>query len=64
LRALCFALLAPSAIACSRDAKKVESVPQALNNPPAFATFETGQVRPLALSPSGLLLFATNTPLP
>ncbi|WP_394837319.1 YncE family protein [Pendulispora rubella] len=27
-----------------------------------FTTFESGQVRPLALSPSGRLLFATNTP--
>jgi DNA-binding beta-propeller fold protein YncE len=40
----------------------VDSVPLALSTPPAFATFETGQVRPLALSPSGLLLFAANTP--
>jgi 6-phosphogluconolactonase (cycloisomerase 2 family) len=29
---------------------------------PAFTTFESGQVRPLALSPSGHLLFAVNTP--
>ncbi len=28
----------------------------------AFTTFETGQVRPLALSPDGTRLFATNTP--
>ncbi len=28
----------------------------------AFTAFETGQVRPLALSPSGKFLFATNTP--
>jgi hypothetical protein len=28
----------------------------------AFTTFETGQVRPLALSPDGTKLFATNTP--
>jgi DNA-binding beta-propeller fold protein YncE len=28
----------------------------------AFTEFETGQVRPLALSPNGHLLFATNTP--
>jgi DNA-binding beta-propeller fold protein YncE len=28
----------------------------------AFTLFESGQVRPLALSPSGLLLFAVNTP--
>jgi YVTN family beta-propeller protein len=29
---------------------------------PAFTTFETGQVRPLALSPNGTKLFALNTP--
>ena len=29
---------------------------------PAFTTFETGQVRPLALSPDGTRLFAVNTP--
>src|SRR5262245_30629451 len=28
----------------------------------AFTTFETGQVRPLALSPDGARLFAVNTP--
>ncbi len=28
----------------------------------SFTTFETGQVRPLALSPDGTRLFATNTP--
>ena len=27
-----------------------------------FVTFESGQVRPLALSPSGTKLFAVNTP--
>jgi DNA-binding beta-propeller fold protein YncE len=29
---------------------------------PSFTLFESGQVRPLALSPSGTLLFAVNTP--
>src|SRR6185312_4393419 len=29
---------------------------------PSFTTFESGQVRPLALSPGGSLLFAVNTP--
>ena len=28
----------------------------------AFVTFESGQVRPLALSPDGTRLFAVNTP--
>ena len=40
-------------------AKTSVQVPQS-NNP--FTAFETLQVRPLALSPSGKLLFATNTP--
>jgi len=30
--------------------------------PSSFTTFESGQVRPLALSPNGKLLFALNTP--
>src|SRR3954451_537000 len=30
--------------------------------PGSFTLFESGQVRPLALSPSGKFLFATNTP--
>src|SRR5215472_13711971 len=30
--------------------------------PGRFTTFESGQVRPLALSPNGKLLFAVNTP--
>ncbi|HXS93121.1 MAG TPA: hypothetical protein VN736_00860 [Candidatus Limnocylindrales bacterium] len=29
---------------------------------PSFVTFESGQVRPLAMSPDGKLLFAANTP--
>ena len=29
---------------------------------PSFLTFESGQVRPLALSPDGTTLFAANTP--
>src|SRR5258706_8501037 len=29
---------------------------------PSFTLFESGQVRPLALSPNGRLLFACNTP--
>jgi len=32
------------------------------NGGPSFTLFETGQVRPLALSPNGNLLFAANTP--
>ena len=31
-------------------------------NSPGFTTFESGQVRPLALSPNGARLFAVNTP--
>ena len=44
--ALCAALLAADALAL----------------PPAFINFESGQVRPLALSPDGSKLFAVNTP--
>nr|WP_276203617.1 hypothetical protein [Hyalangium minutum] len=42
------------------------TVPDKNGAPPpsrsSFTLFESGQVRPLALSPSGKLLFATNTP--
>src|SRR4051812_11269088 len=38
-----------------------ESAP-AVASPSSFTTFESGQVRPLALSPNGKLLFALNTP--
>jgi DNA-binding beta-propeller fold protein YncE len=34
----------------------------AVSDPSTYALFESGQVRPLALSPSGQLLFAANTP--
>ena len=44
----------------------VLAAPIALATPaaaaPAFTTFESGQVRPLALSRDGRLLFAVNTP--
>src|SRR5262245_25185128 len=33
-----------------------------LGAPPRFAAFESGQVRPLALSPNGSRLYAVNTP--
>src|SRR5436305_10174871 len=36
--------------------------PAAAARPGRFTLFESGQVRPLALSPSGKLLFAANTP--
>jgi DNA-binding beta-propeller fold protein YncE len=38
------------------------SVQQPVSEPPSFTAFESGQVRPLALSPNGNLLFAVNTP--
>src|SRR6185295_1765428 len=37
-------------------------LPPAAALPGRFTTFESGQVRPLALSPSGKFLFAANTP--
>ncbi len=43
--------------------KKENAILNALNpNKDRFSLFESGQVRPLALSPSGDLLFAVNTP--
>ena len=40
----------------------VLSLPQPARSLGSFVTFESGQVRPLALSPDGTQLFATNTP--
>src|SRR5579872_702254 len=34
----------------------------AASNGPSFVEFESGQVRPIAMSPDGTKLFATNTP--
>jgi hypothetical protein len=34
----------------------------ALASTPSYTLFESGQVRPLAISPGGKLLHATNTP--
>ena len=42
----------------STPGESFASVPAA----PAITVFESGQVRPLALSPNGKLLFAVNTP--
>ncbi len=38
------------------------SLPEPAFSLGSFVTFESGQVRPLALSPDGTRLFATNTP--
>src|SRR5262245_38226085 len=39
-----------------------ETKKSALNSSSSFTLFESGHVRPLATSPNGKLLFATNTP--
>src|SRR4051794_36497267 len=56
---LCLAAALPAGAGGGRlaDFKTVTSQP-----PGRFTLFESGQVRPLALSPSGKLLFAANTP--
>lgn len=48
-------LLATAPLACLVAASDAEAAP-------AYTLFESGQVRPLALSPDGKLLFACNTP--
>jgi DNA-binding beta-propeller fold protein YncE len=55
LRALCAALAIPLASMALPAA-------QALAASPSFIEFESGQVRPIALSPDGTKLFAVNTP--
>ena len=45
------------------EVSKAVSAEQALESTPrSFTLFESGQVRPLAISPNGLRLFAVNTP--
>jgi DNA-binding beta-propeller fold protein YncE len=48
-------VLATASFACLAAASEAEAAP-------AFTLFESGQVRPLALSPNGKLLFACNSP--
>jgi len=48
-------LVATAPLACLLAAPDADAAP-------AFTLFESGQVRPLALSPDGKLLFACNTP--
>ncbi len=64
VRWLCGVVLALSA--CTAEETPVETNTAAVTRLPAsedaFTTFETLQVRPLALAPSGKMLFAANTP--
>ncbi len=69
--ALCAGAVACAAPASDEESPIVESQSQALRKPPPppvpqpanpYTLFETLQVRPLALSPNGKLLFALNTP--
>ena len=54
----CLAAAMPARAAAHLAALK----PARCTQPGRFTLFESGQVRPLALSPSGKLLFAANTP--
>jgi DNA-binding beta-propeller fold protein YncE len=55
-----------AALPAGADARLAEIKPAVIKpsaaQPGRFTVFESGQVRPLALSPSGKLLFAVNTP--
>jgi DNA-binding beta-propeller fold protein YncE len=48
--------------ACKSQTQSVNTSTAALSAGNSFTEFESGQVRPLALSPSGRMLFAVNTP--
>src|SRR5262245_23268701 len=56
------ATLAAAAVASTGTGTRLADYKSAKSGPGSFTLFESGQVRPLALSPSGKLLFATNTP--
>lgn len=57
VRSLLRAMIASAAILASLSAAA-----PAMAAPPSYTLFESGQVRPLALSPNGKTLFAVNTP--
>jgi DNA-binding beta-propeller fold protein YncE len=67
-RAVSYLVATSSVLACLAAAppagagSRLAGVPPAGPNPSRFTLFESGQVRPLALSPGGKLLFAVNTP--
>jgi DNA-binding beta-propeller fold protein YncE len=51
-----------AALPAEAGARLADLKPAASSQPGRFTVFESGQVRPLALSPSGKFLFAANTP--
>jgi DNA-binding beta-propeller fold protein YncE len=51
-----------AAAACQSSPPAERQAPPAAVTSPSFLEFETGQVRPIALSPDGTRLFAVNTP--
>src|SRR5215471_8669213 len=57
-------LFAVAAVGCASKGgtQDVKTASAAVTSGNSFTEFESGQVRPLALSPSGRLLFAVNTP--
>ena len=57
-RALALAVATSSALLGARCSR----APPPAASPPHFITFESGHVRPLAISPDGTKLFAVNTP--
>jgi DNA-binding beta-propeller fold protein YncE len=48
--------------ASSTTNSRAPAAPSSVSSASSYTLFESGQVRPLALSPSGKLLFAVNTP--
>jgi DNA-binding beta-propeller fold protein YncE len=65
VRPLVFAAALIGLVACTQrdDAPpRTNEARAAVTSTSAYTLFESGQVRPLALSPSGKLLFAVNTP--
>ncbi|WP_438016347.1 hypothetical protein WMF18_36745 [Sorangium sp. So ce315] len=68
MKPILWSLPALAIIACSDTGPRVDeprpaaSAPSALSTAPSYTLFESGQVRPLALSPDRSTLFAVNTP--
>ena len=58
----CLVAVPAGAAGSGGGARLADLRPTKAQRPGSFTLFESGQVRPLTLSPSGKFLFATNTP--
>src|SRR5215467_10164768 len=60
--ALWATIIAVALVATNPASSGASANQSAAATPPSFVEFESGQVRPMAMSPDGTRLFAVNTP--